>query len=80
MMALGDVIPPASEGGYSPQTAVSTLDWASAGIRGSERRVENLLTVVGQELACTVDLEYMERAQDGRTYHRVLRCTQVYPA
>ena len=50
------------------------LDWASAGIGGSERRVENLLTVVGQDLACTVDLEHMERTHDGRTYHRVLRC------
>ena len=54
------------------------LDWASAGIGGTERRVENLLTVVGHDLACTVDLEHMERTQDGRTYHRVLRCTQVY--
>lgn len=54
------------------------LDWASAGIDGSERRVENLLTVVGEDLACTVDLEHMERTRDGRTYHRVLRCTQVY--
>ena len=54
------------------------LDWASAGIGGSQRRVENLLTVVGPDLACTVDLEHMERTHDGRTYHRVLRCTQVY--
>ena len=54
------------------------LDWASAGIGASERRVENLLTIVGQDLACTVDLEHMERTRDGRTYHRVLRCTQVY--
>lgn len=27
---------------------------------------------------CTVDLEHIERTRDGRTYHRVLRCTQVY--
>jgi len=54
------------------------LDWASAGIGATGRRVENLLTVVGQDLACTVDLEHMERTRDGRTYHRVLRCTQVY--
>jgi hypothetical protein len=25
-----------------------------------------------------VDLEHMERTSEGRTYHRVLRCTQVY--
>lgn len=54
------------------------LGWASAGIGATERHVENLLTVVGQDLACTVDLEHMERTRDGRTYHRVLRCTQVY--
>jgi ketosteroid isomerase-like protein len=54
------------------------LDWASAGIGATGRSVENVLTVVGQDLACTVDLEHMERTHDGRTYHRVLRCTQVY--
>lgn len=54
------------------------LDWASAGIGASGRRVENLLTIVGKDLACTVDLEHMERTRDGRTHHRVLRCTQVY--
>ncbi len=32
------------------------LDWASAGIGASKRRVENLLTIVGHDLACTVDL------------------------
>lgn len=54
------------------------LDWASAGIGASRRRVENLLTVVGEDLACSVDLEHMERTSEGRSYHRVLRCTQVY--
>jgi hypothetical protein len=33
------------------------LEWASAGIGASGRRVENLLTVVGEDVACTVDLE-----------------------
>jgi ketosteroid isomerase-like protein len=54
------------------------LGWASAAIEASGRRVENLLTVVGEDLACTVDLEHMERTSEGRLYHRVLRCTQVY--
>jgi ketosteroid isomerase-like protein len=53
------------------------LEWAR-GIRASGRRTENLLTVVGQDLACTVDLEHMERTSEGRTLHRTLRCTQVY--
>ena len=54
--------------------AIATrLEWASAGIGASGRRAENVLTVVGEDLACTVDLEHMERTRDGRTYHRVLR-------
>ena len=60
------------------ENVATRLDWASAGIDATERHVENLLTVVGQDLACTVDLEHMERTRDARTYHRVLRCTQVY--
>jgi ketosteroid isomerase-like protein len=47
-------------------------------IGASDRRVENVLTVVGEDLACTVDLEHMERTREGSTYHRTLRCTQVY--
>ncbi len=42
------------------------------------RSVENILTVVGDEFACTVDLERMERTVGGQTSLRVLRCTQVY--
>ncbi len=67
-------------GGYERgwEHVAQRLDWASKGIRATGRRAENLLTVVGQDLACTVDLEHMERTVDGRTYHRTLRCTQVY--
>jgi ketosteroid isomerase-like protein len=61
-----------------PEAVAKRLEWASAGIGASGRRAENILTVVGQDLACTVDLEHMERTDEGRTYHRVLRCTQVY--
>jgi hypothetical protein len=57
---------------------VERLEWASAGIGASGRRIENPLTVVGEDLACTVDLEHMERTSEDRAYHRVLRCTQVY--
>ena len=35
----------------------------------------NILTVIGDEFACTVDLE---RIVGGQTSLRVLRCTQVY--
>jgi len=67
-------------GGYERgwEHVAQRLDWASKGIRATGRRSENLLTVVGHDLACTVDLEHMERTIDGRTDHRVLRCTQVY--
>ena len=67
-------------GGFErgPDEVARRLDWASAGIGASGRRVENILTVVGSDLACTVDLEHMERRRDDGTYHRVLRCTQVY--
>jgi hypothetical protein len=60
------------------QDVAKRLDWASGCIRATGRRVENVLTVVGEDLACTVDLEHMERNTEGRSYHRVLRCTQVY--
>ena len=54
------------------------LDWAGGRIGATNRSVENILTVVGDEFACTVDLERMERTVDGQTTLRVLRCTQVY--
>src|SRR5437762_13835525 len=54
------------------------LDWAGERIGATYRSVENILTVVGDELACTVDLERMERTVGGQTSLRVLRCTQVY--
>jgi ketosteroid isomerase-like protein len=44
----------------------------------TDRTVENLVTVVGTDLAYTVDLEHMERTVDGERIHRVLRCTQIY--
>jgi ketosteroid isomerase-like protein len=41
-------------------------------------RLENILTVVGTDIAVTVDLERMIRIVDGQPVPRVLRCTQVY--
>jgi len=76
----GDTVIMGAFGGYERgwEHVAQRLDWASRGIRATGRWTENLLTLVGQDLACTVDLEHMERTMDGRTYHRVLRCTQVY--
>lgn len=37
------------------------LDWAAAGIKATDRAAENVVTVVGDDLAYTVDLEHMTR-------------------
>jgi len=75
-----DIVIMGAFGGFErgPEEVAKRLDWASGGIGATGRRVENVLTVVGEDLACTVDLEHMERTKEGRSYHRVLRCTQVY--
>jgi hypothetical protein len=54
------------------------LDWASSQVRASDLRLENMLTVVGTDMAVTADLERMVRTVDGKPVPRVLRCTQVY--
>jgi hypothetical protein len=67
-------------GGYERgwSTVGPRLDWASARINSANLQVENLLTVVGDELALTVDLERMERIVEGTPRPRLLRCTQAY--
>jgi hypothetical protein len=54
------------------------LDWASTQVRATGLRLENILTVVGQGMAITADLERMMRVVDGQPVPRTLRCTQVY--
>ena len=54
------------------------LGWASSQIGATDRTVENVVTVVGTDLAYTVDLEHMERMLDGEKVHRILRSTQIY--
>lgn len=54
------------------------LDWVSGQVRTRDLRLENMLTVVGADLAVTADLERMTRIVDGRPVPRTLRCTQVY--
>lgn len=53
------------------------LEWASSQIGATNRTVENVVTVVGTDMA-TVDLEHMDRTVDEKRVHRVLRCTQIY--
>ena len=54
------------------------LDWVSERVQAIDLQIENLRTVVGAELAVTVDLERMRRLVDGRPVPRVLRATQAY--
>jgi len=54
------------------------LDWAAKGIAATDRSEENLVTVVGEDLAYTVDLEHMTRHTGGQPRPYTLRCTQAY--
>ncbi len=54
------------------------LDWASTQVQARDLELENILTVVGPDMAVTADLERMVRTVDGKPVPRVLRCTQVY--
>jgi ketosteroid isomerase-like protein len=54
------------------------LDWASAGIKATNRVAENIVTVVSDNLAYTVDLEHMTRHAGDQPMPRTLRCTQAY--
>jgi ketosteroid isomerase-like protein len=54
------------------------LDWAAKGIKATGRVAENVVTVVGDGLAYTVDLEHMTRHTEDQPAPRTLRCTQAY--
>ncbi len=54
------------------------LDWAAKGIAATDRRSENIVTTVHDDLAFTVDLEHMIRHVGDRPEPRTLRCTQAY--
>ena len=67
-------------GGYERGWAQvsARLDWAAKGIRATDRVAENVVTVVENNLAYTVDLEHMTRHTGDQPQPRTLRCTQVY--
>jgi len=75
-----DVVIMGAFGGYERgwEQVSARLDWASAGINASDRYAENVVTVVGDDLAYTVDLEHMTRHASGQPKPRTLRCTQAY--
>ena len=54
------------------------LDWAAKGIEATDRRVDNIVTTVGEDLAFTVDLEHVIRHASEHAQSRTLRCTQAY--
>jgi ketosteroid isomerase-like protein len=75
-----DVVIMGAFGGYDRGwgQVSARLDWAAKGIASADRSVENVVTVVSGDLACTVDLEHMTRHAGGRPQPRTLRCTQAY--
>jgi ketosteroid isomerase-like protein len=75
-----DVVIMGAFGGHERgwQQVSARLDRAAKGIASTGRRAENLVTVVGDDLAYTVDLEHMTRNVGDRPRPRTLRCTQAY--
>jgi ketosteroid isomerase-like protein len=75
-----DVVIMGAFGGYERGWAQvnARLDWAAKGIASTNRSVENVVTVVSDDLAYIVDLEHMTRHVGDRPQPRTLRCTQAY--
>jgi ketosteroid isomerase-like protein len=75
-----DVVIMGASGGYERgwDRVSARLGWAATGIASADRSVENVVTVVGDAPACTVDLEHMTRHVGDRPQRRTLRCTQAY--
>jgi ketosteroid isomerase-like protein len=68
--ALGDMV----EGRPGPFKAL----WSHADDVVIMGAAENVMTVVGDDLAYTVDLEHMTRHTGDQPQPRTLRCTQAY--
>ena len=75
-----DVVIMGAFGGYERgwEQVSQRLDWAAAGIKATDRVPENVVAVVGHDLAYTVDLEHMTRHAGDQPVPRTLRCTQAY--
>jgi ketosteroid isomerase-like protein len=75
-----DVVIMGAFGGYERgwEQVSARLDWAATGIKATDRVAQNLVTVVGDDLAYTVDLEHMTRRIADQPTPRTLRCTQAY--
>jgi ketosteroid isomerase-like protein len=75
-----DVVIMGAFGGYERGwgQVSARLDWAAEGIKATDRAAENVVTVVGNDVAYTVDLEHMTRLVGDHPKPRTLRCTQIY--
>jgi SnoaL-like domain len=75
-----DVVIMGAFGGYERgwEQVSARLDWAANGIKATDRTADNVMTIVGTDLAWTVDLEHMTRHIGDRPQARTLRCTQAY--
>lgn len=75
-----DVVIMGAFGGYERgwEQVMARLDWAAKGINATNRSAEDVVTVVGYNLAYTVDVEHMTRQLNGQAYARTLRATQAY--
>ena len=75
-----DVVIMGAFGGYERgwDEVSARLDWAATGIKATGRAAQNIVTVVGDDLAYTVDLEHMTRLAGHQPQPRTLRCTQAY--
>ncbi len=75
-----DVVIMGAFGGYERgwELVSARLDWAAKGIRATDRVAENIVTVVEDDLAYTVDLEHMTRHVGDQPQPGTLRCAQAY--
>ena len=58
--------------------AAATSDAPAADIKATNRVAKNVVTVVADGLAYTVNLEHMTRQTGDQPTPRTLRCTQAY--
>jgi hypothetical protein len=76
-----DVVIMSAFGGYErgSEQVSAILDWAPKGIAYTDRSAQNAVTVIGDDLAYTVDLEHMTRSTGDGVQPRTLRCTRLPP-
>jgi hypothetical protein len=74
-----DVVIMGAFGGYERGWAQvsARLDWAAKGIASTNRSVENVVTVVSDDLAYTVDLEHMTRHVGDRPQPAQRRAAEI---